>query len=146
MSYIPLRASSARTVHACVCAQNSSPVPSRYSGYSLIELLVSLLIFSVAILGLASLQVTSLRMTQDAQLRYSASLLAGALASQLSTTKSLAYSDFWIRQVEETLPSGQALIESSASGYHVALSWKASEDQARQDGEGISELSLEVSL
>ena len=121
-----------------------SPVPVRQSGFSLIELLISILIFSVGMLGLASLQITSMRMTQDAQQTYLASLLANGIASQLRVGSNGVDTNFWQQQVSETLPSGVALIEPQAQGHRVIISWNMSQDQAEVQGIETSQYVLDV--
>ncbi len=133
-----------RKLRAYSYALGLRSLPLKQSGFSLIELLVSLLIFSVAILGLASLQITSLRMAQDAQLVYTASLLAGAISNQLYATQSVNDSEFWVQQVAESLPLGRTKIESKSKGYRVTLSWNSSEDQAQQHAGRRSEYVLDV--
>lgn len=130
----------------CSRAPNIASLKAAQSGFSLIELLISLLIFSVGILGLASMQITSMRMVLDAQQYFSASLLASAISNQLQASGSTQGAEFWTQQVSESLPSGLALIESSASNYRVTLSWNSSEDHARQQGNRRSQLVSSVSL
>ncbi len=56
----------------------SNPLPNTYSqrGSVLLEALISILIFSVGILGIVGLQASSIKMSSDAKYRSDASLLA----------------------------------------------------------------------
>jgi type IV pilus assembly protein PilV len=119
---------------AFLCASAISSRTYKQSGFSLIELLISLLIFSVGILGLASLQITSMRMTQDAQQHYIASLLATAISNQLSVNAALPDISFWQTQVSESLPAGEVLVEGIPQGYRVSVRWNSSEDQSAVQG------------
>lgn len=119
---------------------------AKQTGFSLIELLISLLVFSVGILGLASLQITSMRLAQDAQQTYIAGLLAEAISNQLRVSHSLNGSEFWVQEVEENLPLGKTLIKETPSGYLVSVGWNPSEDQSAQQLINSSEYVLDVSL
>lgn len=52
-------------------------------GFSLLEALVTLVIFSIGLLGLASLQITALKINHDAQLRSTAVLLANDISERM---------------------------------------------------------------
>lgn len=132
----------------CVCPRvaDNHCKAGKLCGFSLIELLISLLIFSVGVLGLASIQITSMRMSQDAQQNYTASLLASALSSQISAQRSISNIDFWVTQVSESLPAGQTQIEQIPSGYRVRLEWRPSEDQSLQQANAKSEYVIDVIL
>jgi type IV pilus assembly protein PilV len=62
----------------------SMQVLSRQRGVSLIEVLISVLIFSVGMLGVAGLLVTSIRSNHTAFLRTQAAFLAGNMADRMS--------------------------------------------------------------
>lgn len=57
--------------------------PSFSSGFTLIEVLIAVVIFSVGLLALAKLQITSIRLTHDSLLRTTASLLAIDMADRI---------------------------------------------------------------
>lgn len=63
---------------------------SRCRGFSLIEAMVAIALFSSGVIGLMALQVTSLRQTGDAGHRATASLLAQELVSRMWVGKGLA--------------------------------------------------------
>lgn len=71
---------------------------SRQSGFTLIEVLVAVVILSVGLLGVASLQVQGLKNNQSAYLRSQATLLAYDMADRMRTnsTRAIAgdYDDF----------------------------------------------------
>lgn len=56
---------------------------SRISGFTLVEVLISLLILSIGLLGLAGLQTTGLRANHSANLRTQATLLAYDMADRM---------------------------------------------------------------
>ena len=75
-------------------------------GFTLIEILVALVILSVGLLGVASLQVQCLRNNQSAYLRSQATLLAYDMADRMRTNSASAiagsYNDF---DTKGTVPS-----------------------------------------
>jgi type IV pilus assembly protein PilV len=119
----------------------------KQSGASMIELLVSLLIFSFGMLGLAGLQVRSLSMSQSSLYRSQATALTddildrmradrdNALAGQWTTaltnasssiaTTPLAKSDMkdWKATVEALLPDGKASVAVGSGTVTVTLQW-----------------------
>lgn len=58
-------------------------VPARQSGVMLLEALIAILVFSLGILGLVSLQASTVQAGRDAQYRSQASALAGDLVGQM---------------------------------------------------------------
>ena len=117
------------------------PLKRRQSGVGLMEILVTMLVMSVGLLGIAGLQSESLRHTYNAYLESQALFLAEDIIDRmrLSPTPSLYAYDFsggvvaatdctavscdtpetmsnwdlsdWISQVESVLPSGEAAIK-----------------------------------
>ncbi len=62
---------------------NRFPAPMRARGFSLIEVLVATVVLSVGLLGLASLQVSGLRVGQSSFYRAQAAQLATDMADRL---------------------------------------------------------------
>jgi len=56
---------------------------NKYSGFTLIEILITLIIMSIGLLGMASLQMNSLRSNQGAYLRSQASMLSYDMADRM---------------------------------------------------------------
>ena len=57
--------------------------PGRQSGVMLLEALIAILVFSLGVLGLVSLQASTVQAGRDAQYRSQASTLAGDLVGQM---------------------------------------------------------------
>jgi type IV pilus assembly protein PilV len=135
-----------RTMHTLPSLQ---PAPVRHSraaqrGVSMLELLVSLLIFTFGMLGLAGLQTRTLSFNQSSLLRSQATALtddildrmrsdrARALAGNWDTALNVAASAMatgtfperdvraWKEQVQSLLPAGQASIVTVLPGAGVA--------------------------
>jgi len=70
-------------------------LPSAQSGFTLIEVLVSALILSLGLVGVAGLQAMSLKNNQSAYLRSQASALAYDLADRMRTNIAGANSGFY---------------------------------------------------
>lgn len=94
--------------------------PKKQKGFTLIEILVAVVILSIGLLGVASLQVQGLRNNQSAYLRSQASLLAYDMADRMRTNSGQAilgaYDDF---DSLGTVPSDPNCI-SSALGCNDA--------------------------
>jgi len=82
--------------------------PPRQSGFSLIELLVTALIFGIGLLGLAALQVSTLRSNAGGRNRFTATSLAEACMSSIQAEGSTSW----------TYSAG---IEGNGAAYPVAL-------------------------
>jgi type IV pilus assembly protein PilV len=68
----------------------SFPVPRRSAGFTLIEVLVAVLVLSIGLLGLASLQATSLRFNNDSSAQTQAAYLASDMADRMRANLSKA--------------------------------------------------------
>jgi type IV pilus assembly protein PilV len=118
---------------------------SRQSGFSLIEGLVAILIFSFGILALVSMQATSIQQSSGAKYRSEASLLANSLIGEMwvtDRTTGTLQGDFntggarynaWLANVQATLPTTAAsapTVSISAAGVAtINLFWKAPNEE-----------------
>lgn len=104
-------------------------------GVALIEVLVSVLLLAVGILGVIGLQGTMIQASTESRNRANATLFAGEIVSTLWTTS--AASDFSsysgalpstnpvASRIVSTLPNGTATLTGSATGsVTVAVSWQ----------------------
>ena len=66
-----------------MAAQHAPRTASKQGGFTLIEVLVSVLIFALGILGLVSLQASAIRYSTDAQQRAEATFLADQLLARM---------------------------------------------------------------
>lgn len=100
-----------RTVRPAPAARRAA------GGFALIEVLIAILIFSLAVLGLVGLQVTLMRATTSAKFRADAAYLASDLVGRMwaDTANLVAYRDScnthvackqWKDKLAATLPSG----------------------------------------
>ena len=124
---------------------NKPTAPLRQGGFSLIEGLVAMLIFSFGILALVSMQASSIQQSTGARYRSEASLLANDLIGQMwvsdrtaatlqtnFTTGGDAYAT-WLANVQATLPTAAAsapTVSVSAEGVAtINLFWKAPNEE-----------------
>jgi len=115
--------SSQHTAHA---RANAHGCHSAESGFSLLEVLISLLIFSVGFLGLASLQHVALKLSYDAVLQNSAANLAESLLTQIRVEGDSSDISAWQSRVNETLPLGKGDLVQHGDELTVTMQWQES--------------------
>ena len=98
-------------------------------GTTLVEVLVALVVLSVGLLGIAALQMTSLRNNRGAHLRSQAQVLAYDIADRMRANRNVALANAYV----------VALGVTPAGGTLNALDlqeWKATLAQALPSGDG----------
>lgn len=108
-------------------------VRRRQAGMSLIEVLTSLLIFSIGILGLVGLQTQAIQFSANAEDTNRAALLANEIAAVMWTQKSvtLKAADYtaWQQRVAKAeadgLPNGQGTVAVGEDGLAtITITWR----------------------
>lgn len=116
---------------------NQRRTPS--SGFALIEVLVSLLIFSFGLLGMAGMLARSLTISVDAEDRNRAALLANEIASSMWLKNSISVDTAsWQTRVSDlgngglpnatltvTAVSGAANSAGTANAADIVIAWRA---------------------
>lgn len=103
----------------------------RQGGVALIEVLISLLIFSFGILGLIGLQARAITLSGDAEDRNRAALLANEVASIMWLTRSVtlpaATLTAWQARVKDAkqdgLPGGDGTVTVTANSADIEIKW-----------------------
>lgn len=125
-------------------------------GFALIEVLVSLVIFSLGVVGLIGVQARALQVSTDAQDRSRAALLAQSLSSEMWVIKSTELSEgvvtAWKAQLKEALPNGEGDITQNTAGTDATISvkWLAPNRKAldknseKPSGEAMSQFITQV--
>lgn len=130
---------------------------ARSRGFSMVEVLVALLVLSIGLLGIAGLQLTSVRANQSAYLRGQAVMLAkqaldrvranagnvNAYAIQLSASAPTSPNtqpgrdlQTWLQDVTRALPSGDGAINVNATDeVTVTVTWDNNRDGDTTDAE-----------
>ena len=107
---------------------------SRARGMTLVEVLVSLLIFSVGLLGLMTLQARALRYSTDAEDTNRAALLANEIAAQMLTSQNVVVTgtqlDAWRARVADAsgsgLPNGfgTVVVDNATGLASITIAWR----------------------
>lgn len=139
------------------------------SGFGLIEVLVALLILAIGLLGMASLQTTSLQLTTGSQSRTQAILLAEDIVERIRANRpniddyaldgeavdcdpefeianaTVAVDDLaeWQNALGCLLPGGSGDIDIAGEVVTVSVTWDVREqDEDLDDGELVVEVEL----
>jgi type IV pilus assembly protein PilV len=102
-------------------------------GFSMIEVLVTILLISLALLGTSGLQAYALKLNQGAQFRTQAVLLASDLAERMESNKFGAVAGSYVyncpatalAEITDCGPSGGACTPAKLAEYDL-LQWRAS--------------------
>lgn len=125
------------------------------SGVALIEVLVSILLFSLGILGLIGLQARAISLSVDAEDRNRAALIANEIATAMWTQRTVAIdpaagTPSWNDRASNLeaggLPGGTVTITAVAAAANTAdilITWRPPQ---RPDGEQDSRLTTRVAL
>ncbi|WP_418118470.1 type IV pilus modification protein PilV [Variovorax sp. 350MFTsu5.1] len=126
-----------------------------HSGVALIEVLVSILLFSLGILGLIGLQARAISLSVDAEDRNRAALIANEIATTMWTQRTVAIdpaagSPSWNDRASNLqaggLPGGTVTITAVAAATNTAdilITWRPSQ---RSASEQDSRLTTRVAL
>ncbi|PAU55673.1 type IV pilus modification protein PilV [Pseudomonas indica] len=141
-------------------------MPSRNTmkGFSLIEILISMLVLGIGILGMVGLQLNAMKVNQTASVRSQATFLAYdivdrmrantpaalagsydiALTAAASTGTSIADQDIrtWKAALSSQLPAGTGAISRSGQTLRVIVQW----DESKVGGQGAQQFTFETRL
>lgn len=109
-------------------------VGSRQSGVTLVEILVTVVIISVGLLGVASLHLNSLRAGQGAHTRSQATALATDMIDRMRANPDAAANKLYVVKLTDTAPiNPSTLVDKDKKQWLDALA------QALPNGDGIVE-------
>jgi len=104
---------------------------TRQRGTSMIEILTSLVVVALGVLGVAKLQLVSLAQHQNALMRIHAISLNNDLLDRLraevgvySAVENSNEFTLWLKRVESTLPGGYAELQREGSRWIVTTRWR----------------------
>ena len=150
-----------------------SRLPSKQSGFSMIELLVTILIFAIGLLGVASLQTTGMRMVRDGGQLGQAAMLASSMADKMrSNAAGDTYVDVdggdtscdgseddpptydctpaqedmfaWNDEIADFLPGGSGTVTTNAGAYVISVTWQESDDSNQVDNTRTYTLAVRI--
>lgn len=115
---------------------NIKSLDKNQQGFSLLEVMIALLIFSVGLLGLAGMQMGGLQSNHSAMMRTIATLQSYDMAERLRSNRMGNYAapnagsvedidlTTWNQMVGRELPSGQGQIQVLGGGaFNVSVMW-----------------------
>ncbi|WP_269533709.1 hypothetical protein [Chitinimonas sp. BJYL2] len=115
------------------------------SGVIMLEALIAIVLFSVALIGLMGIQARAVNLSEQAKYRADASFLANQIVGIMLADQNRASAfdddsgsteekrDEWIAEVEDKLPNGTGSIEVNGTQVTIAIGWRApNEAQAHQ--------------
>lgn len=129
------------------------PAPKRQKGMAMIEVLVSVLLFSLGLLGLIGLQARAISMSVEAEDRNRAALVANEIASDmwLKNTTVIATNTggaaSWDSRVAAALPGGVVTVAAESSvpnSANITIRWSPPQRSATEAAN--SELRTRVTL
>lgn len=118
-----------------------SPHP-RQSGTTLIEVLVTLVVLSIGLLGVAAMQTFSLQSNQKAHYRSQATALIAEISDHARANRSIVLNsatlpnqDYWNTRAAELLPSGQvsSSVDTGAGEITIDVRWLDDRDEDAPD-------------
>lgn len=85
-------------------------ISNKYRGVALLEVMISVLILAIGLLGLAQLQATSLKHNQSAYLRSQASVLASDILDSMRANRTAAQAGNYNFAISDTPPATPSTI------------------------------------
>jgi type IV pilus assembly protein PilV len=124
----------------------------RARGFTLIEVLVVLLLFSVGLLGLVGLQAKAMQVSVGSEDSTRAALLANELASQMWGANSItldagAIAAWNLRVADPTtagLPNGAGTVAVAAGVATITVSWRAPQEPVTETHRYVTQVLIPV--
>jgi type IV pilus assembly protein PilV len=128
----------------------SGPGVHRQAGFTLIEVLVVLLLFSVGLLGLVGLQAKAMQISTGGEDSTRAALLANEMASAMwvanSVTNGAATEAAWNTRVGNPavggLPNGVGTVELSNCVATITVTWRAPQEPVAATHRYVSQVTI----
>lgn len=124
--------------------QRASSTRGRMRGMSLVEVMVSAVVFAIGILGLLNTHAVAFTTFSDAKFRVDAALLADRLIGEMwvdrANISSYAYSGGtvsygrlvpWLAEVNQVLPASNAVVNVVGTAVQVTVTWQPANGDRR---------------
>lgn len=107
---------------------HTTPARQRQQGVSMIEVLVTMLVTSIGLLGVASLQTVGVRMARDSGLMSQASFMATNMADKLRGNEEVSADDLsaWNEDIQQVLPNGSGEVTNLDDVSQITVTWTES--------------------
>ncbi|MBF0270709.1 MAG: type IV pilus modification protein PilV [Magnetococcales bacterium] len=116
------------------------PLPDRRAGFTLLEVLITLVIVAVGLLGLAKLQLNAIRFTQSAQLRSQALLLGNDILERMRANRTMTMNGAYAIAFEAIQPVPPDCLTATCTPAQLASHdlnrWKLDLASLLPDGDG----------
>jgi len=130
-------------------SEKRSPRSGR-GGFALVEVLVSVLLFSIGVLGLLAVHAKSSQTSVDSEDRGRAAILASQLASQMWASNSVSLDDStistWQTAVANTtgygLPNGSGSVSVSDSIATITVTWRAPWKESSETNRYVTQVEI----
>ncbi len=116
-----------------------NPDSNRQHGFTLLEVLIAIVIFSIGLLGIASLQLAGLRYTHTSQLRATAAMQAENIADRMRANLAGVADDEY--NVTGSIPASSETCDTECTSAEIAehdlYNWNLHNGALLPDGAGI---------
>ena len=117
--------------------KEKTPFRAQATGVTLIEILITILVLSVGLLGVGALQGIALQSSQLANQRTQATMLAARIADEYRAYRDLdeppqALQQNWENEIQRLLPNGSLEHQQDNQVITITISWR---DQRVVDGQ-----------
>lgn len=93
----------------------------RSAGFSLIEVLVSMLVLGIGVLGMAALQLNAMKFNQTAAVRTQATFLAYDMSDRLRANRADARGGAYDTDLDDDAPTGSSITSTDLQQWKSAL-------------------------
>jgi len=95
---------------------------NHHKGFTLLEVMISVFILGVGLLGLAGLQVTSLKSNHSAQLRTEAIIHIYDIVERMRINKAVAQTGGYDIDLGDAAPATSSIVDTDRAAWKAALS------------------------
>ncbi len=94
---------------------------NKNDGFSLLEVLVAVIVFSIGLLGLAALQMSGLKDNQSAYFRTEATVMAYDMADRMRLNRAVAEAGGYNLAITDNAPGGTTLVDTDRATWLTTI-------------------------